>query len=210
MYNAWTVFLQSAGECWAIVSSAKSEVWAAWFQAVGSVGAIIAAIWISRRQTNLTRSIASEEFDRKSEAVSSFAAVQHINIRNDIRRIRAVIGNNEANLGMLKGDGANAALATLLFASTNVDDYVLSNASFLLRDARLAFPQLIAMKEMYNARMRELYEAMDKAKEPDLAKVNNVSGKLLEAIDKLLSDIRSSAAAVNDAAVLEMRAKKKS
>lgn len=210
MHDAWAAFLQHANEYWTILSSAKSEVWAAWFQAVGSVGAIIAAIWISRHQANLARSISREEFNRQSEAVSSFASVQQINIRNDVRRIRAVIGNNEANLGMLKGTGADAALANLLFVSTNVDDYVLSNASFLPRDARLAFPQLIAMKEMYNARIRELYEAMDKAKETDLATVNNVTGQLLEAIDRLLNEIRSSAAAVNDAAVLEMRAKKKS
>jgi hypothetical protein len=191
------------------MASAKSEVWAAWFQAVGSVGAIIAAILISRHQANVTRALSREEFDRQSEAVSSFSSVQQINIRNEMRRIRGVIGNNEANLGILRKSGADAALGNLLFASTTVDAYVLSNASSLPRDARLAFPQLIALKEMYNARMRELYEEMEKSQNIDLAVINNVSGRLLDSIEILLSEIRNSAAAVNDAAVLEMRAKKK-
>jgi hypothetical protein len=98
MQDFWSELLRNAREYWTIVASAKSEVLAAWFQAVGSVGAIIAAIWISRHQANVARTLASDEFDRQSEAVSSFATVQQINIRNEVRRIRAIIGNNEANL----------------------------------------------------------------------------------------------------------------
>jgi hypothetical protein len=209
MHEIWSAFLQSAGDCWIVLKSAKSEVWAAWFQAVGSVGAIIAAILVSRHQTNVARTLSREEFNRQSEAVSSFTSVQQINIRNEMRRIRAVIANNEANLGILRKSGVDAALANLLFASTTVDAYVLSNAGSLPRNARLAFPQLIAMKEMYNARMQELYEEMAKSQDIDLAVVNNISGRLLDSIETLLSEIRSSAAAVNDAAILEMRAKAK-
>lgn len=209
MHELWTALVQQLNAYWAMLSAAKSEVWAAWFQAVGSVGAIIAAIWISRHQANVARSISKEQFDRQSEAVSSFAAVQQINIRNDVRRIRAIIGNNEANLSVLIDKGTEAALIGLLFVSTNVDNFILSNASFLPREARLAFPQLIAMKEMYNARMRELYGEMEKSKEPDLAKVNNVTSALLGAIDRLVNEVRISAAAVNDAVVHELRAKAK-
>jgi hypothetical protein len=167
MHDFWSELLRNVREYWTIVASAKSEVLAAWFQAVGSVGAIIAAIWISRHQANVARTLASDEFDRQSEAVSSFATVQQINIRNEVRRIRAIIGNNEANLGILEKSGTDAALSNLLFASTSVDNYILSNASSLPKEARTAFPQLIAMKEMYNAVMRELYEKMEKAKDKE-------------------------------------------
>jgi hypothetical protein len=207
MHNAWSAFLQYAIDYWDIVRSVKSEVLAAWFQAVGSVGAIIAAVAVSRHQATVARAIAREEFDRRSEAVSSFASVQQMNIRNEVRRIRAIIADNEANLGILAKDGASAALANLLFASTSVDSFVLSNAGSLPKDARLAFPQLIALKEMYNAIMRELYEKMEKSKDHDLAAVNNTSGQLLQAIERLLAEIRQSAGATNDAAVLETRAK---
>ena len=206
MHDFWSELLRNAREYWTIVALAKSEVLAAWFQAVGSVGAIIAAIWISRHQANVARTLASDEFDRQSEAVSSFATVQQINIRNEVRRIRAIIGNNEANLGILEKSGTDAALSNLLFASTSVDNYILSNASSLPKEARLAFPQLIAMKEMYNAVMRELYEKMEKAKDSDLAAVNNTSGALLDAIDRLLAEIRQSAGGTNDVAVLDLRA----
>jgi len=208
MHDFWSELLRNAREYWTIVASAKSEVLAAWFQAVGSVGAIIAAIWISRHQANVARTLASDEFDRQSEAVSSFATVQQINIRNEVRRIRAIIGNNEANLGILEKSGTDAALSNLLFASTSVDNYILSNASSLPKEARMAFPQLIAMKEMYNAVMRELYEKMEKAKDSDLAAVNNTSGALLDAIDRLLAEIRQSAGGTNDVAVLDLRASK--
>jgi hypothetical protein len=208
MQDFWSELLRNAREYWTIVASAKSEVLAAWFQAVGSVGAIIAAIWISRHQANVARTLASDEFDRQSEAVSSFATVQQINIRNEVRRIRAIIGNNEANLGILEKSGTDAALSNLLFASTSVDNYILSNASSLPKEARMAFPQLIAMKEMYNAVMRELYEKMEKAKDSDLAAVNNTSGALLDAIDRLLAEIRQSAGGTNDVAVLDLRASK--
>jgi hypothetical protein len=67
---------------------------------------------------------------------------------------------------------------------------------------------LIAMKEMYNAIMRELYEKMEKSKDFDLAAVNNKSHLLMEAIERLLNEIRHSAGATNDTAVLELRAKK--
>jgi hypothetical protein len=206
MHDAWIAFLQDAANCWIILKSTKSEVWAAWFQAVGSVGAIIAAIIISRHQASLARALAREEFDRQSEAVSSFTTVQQINIRNEMRRIRTVIGDNEANLGILAKDGADAALANLLFASTGLDSYVLSNANSLPREARLAFPQLIAMKEMYNAIMRELYEKMERSKDLDLAAVNNTAQKLLGSIDRLLAEIRESAGTTNDLAVRELRA----
>jgi len=208
MQDFWSELLRNAREYWTIVASAKSEVLAAWFQAVGSVGAIIAAIWISRHQANVARTLASDEFDRQSEAVSSFATVQQINIRNEVRRIRAIIGNNEANLGILEKSGTDAALSNLLFASTSVDNYILSNASSLPKEARMAFPQLIAMKEMYNAVMRALYEKMEKAKDSDLAAVNNTSGALLDAIDRLLAEIRQSAGGTNDVAVLDLRASK--
>ena len=208
MQDFWSELLRNAREYWTIVASAKSEVLAAWFQAVGSVGAIIAAIWISRHQANVARTLASDEFDRQSEAVSSFATVQQINIRNEVRRIRAIIGNNEANLGILEKSGTDAALSNLLFASTSVDYYILSNASSLPKEARMAFPQLIAMKEMYNAVMRALYEKMEKAKDSDLAAVNNTSGALLDAIDRLLAEIRQSAGGTNDVAVLDLRASK--
>ena len=208
MQDFWSELLRNAREYWTIVASAKSEVLAAWFQAVGSVGAIIAAIWISRHQANVARTLASDEFDRQSEAVSSFATVQQINIRNEVRRIRAIIGNNEANLGILEKSGTDAALSNLLFASTSVDNYILSNASSLPKEARMAFPQLIAMKEMYNAVMRELYEKMEKAKDSDLAAVNNTSGALLDAIDRLLAEIRQSAGGTNDVAALDLRASK--
>ncbi len=72
----------------------------------------------------------------------------------------------------------------------------------------MAFPQLIAMKEMYNAVMRALYEKMEKAKDSDLAAVNNTSGALLDAIDRLLAEIRQSAGGTNDVAVLDLRASK--
>jgi len=156
----------------------------------------------------VARTLASDEFDRQSEAVSSFATVQQINIRNEVRRIRAIIGNNEANLGILEKSGTDAALSNLLFASTSVDNYILSNASSLPKEARMAFPQLIAMKEMYNAVMRALYEKMEKAKDSDLAAVNNTSGALLDAIDRLLAEIRQSAGGTNDVAVLDLRASK--
>lgn len=209
MHDFWAGLLQNAKEYWTVLASAKSEVLAAWFQAVGSVGAIVAAIWISRHQATVTRTLASGEFDRRSEAVSAFAAVQQLNIRNEAKRIRKVIADNEANLGVLKEKGADAALLSLLFATTSVDNYILTNANALPREARLAFPQLIALKEMYNAKMRELYEAMEASKETDLPTVNNVSGQLLASIERLLTEIRNSAAGVNDAAVLEMRAEKK-
>src|SRR5258705_10409017 len=99
MQDFWSELLRNAREYWTVLASAKSEVLAAWFQAVGSVGAIVAAIWISRHQASIARDLSREDFDRRSEAVSSFASVQQVNIRNEVRRIRAIIGNNEANLG---------------------------------------------------------------------------------------------------------------
>lgn len=197
--------LHYANDFWEVLKAIKGEVWPAWFQAIGSVGAIIAAIWVARHQTKVTRTIAKEELARQSEAVSALAIVHTLNIRNEIRRIRKIIAENEANLGVLQKSGAEAALVNLLFTSTGIDSYLLSNASALAKEARLSFPQVIALKEMYNARMRELYEGMEKAKDTDLPAVNNASQTLLGAIETLLDEMRKAAGATNDAAVLKMR-----
>lgn len=197
--------LQYTNDIWEVLKAAKGEVWPAWFQAVGSVGAIIAAVWVARHQTNVTRSIAKEELARQSEAVSALAIIHALNIRNEIRRIRKIIADDEANLGVLEKSGAGAALVNLLFTSTGIDSYLLSNASALAREARLSFPQVIALKEMYNARMRELYEGMEKAKDTDLPAVNDASHTLLGAIETLLDEMRKAAGATNDAAVLQIR-----
>ncbi|MCK1595555.1 hypothetical protein [Bradyrhizobium sp. 164] len=194
-----------ASAFWEVAKGTKSEVWAAWFQAVGSVGAIVAAIWVARHQTNVTRTIAKEELARQSEAVSALATVHALNIRNEIRRIRKIIADNEANLEVLGKSGAQAALVDLLFTSTGIDSYLLSSASSLPKEARLSYPQLIALKEMYNARMRELYEGMEKAKDTNLPAVNNAAHTLLGAIETLLDEIRKATGATNDGAVLQMR-----
>src|SRR5262245_31536632 len=110
--------LQYANDIWEILKATKSEVWAAWFQAVGSVGAIIAAVGVARHQTRVARKIANEELARQSEAVSALATVHAVNIRNEVRRIRKIIADNEANFGVLKQSGAEAALVNLLFTST--------------------------------------------------------------------------------------------
>lgn len=197
--------LQYANDIWEVIKATKSEVLAAWFQAVGSVGAIVAAVAVAKHQTRVARSIANDELTRQSEAVSALATVHALNIRNEIRRIRKIIADNEANLGVLQKSGAEAALVNLLFTSTGTDGYLLSSASALPGQARLSFPQLIALKEMYNARMRELYEGMERAKKTDLAAVNNATTSMLQAIERLLDEMRKAAGATNDGAVLQMR-----
>lgn len=200
--------IQYANDAWEFARAVKSEswsAWAAWFQAIGSVGAIIAAVSVAKHQTRVARSIASEELARQSEAVSALATVHAVNIKDEIRRIRKVIAENEANLAVLAKSGADAALVNLLFTSTDIDSYLLSNANALAREARLSFPQLIALKEMYNARMRELYEGMEKAKDTDLPAVNNAAHTLLGAIETLLDEIGKAAGSTNDGAVLQMR-----
>jgi hypothetical protein len=141
----------------------------------------------------VARALSREEFDRRSEAVSSFASVQQINIRNEVRRIRTIIADNEANLGILEEHGAETALANLLFVSTNVDSYILSNANSLPKEARLSFPQLIAMKEMYNTIMQSSMKKWRSQKDFDLTAVNNTSRELLESIEHLLAEIRQQA-----------------
>ena len=202
---------QYASDAWEFVRTVKSETWsawAAWFQAIGSVGAIIAAVAVAKHQSRVTRSIANEELTRHSEAVAALATVHAVSIRDEMRRIRKVITDNEANLGVLQKSGAEAALVDLLFTSAGIDAYLLSNASSLPREARMSFPQLIALKEMYNARMRELYKGMESSKELNLAAVNNTTTPLLGAIAKLLEETRKAAGATNDGAVLEIRSER--
>ena len=208
MADIWLWILNGASDAWEIIKATKAEVWAGWFQAVGSLISIVVAYKMGRHQTDVSRALANEDFARQNEAVSACATVQVVNTSNELRRIREIIGDKEANMAVLEKSGADAALTDLLFTSTSVDSYILSSASFLPQEARLSFPQLIACKEMYNARMRELYQRLEKAGETDLAAVNNLSHHLLFAVEALLNDVRSSAGIVNDAAVLQTRADK--
>jgi hypothetical protein len=193
---------------WHAIAEAKGEVLAAWVQAIGSILAIFVAIAVSRHQSNVARAIAEDELDRRSHVVSAYASVQQINLRNEIKSIRRIINDNEANIGIIGTKGVDAALHGLLFSTSEGDSFILQNAAALPKEARLAVPQLMALKQLYNAKMRELYVAIAQSDALGLAEVNNTANTALEAIERLIREIRSSAGAFNDRAVLETRSQR--
>jgi hypothetical protein len=51
----------------------KSEVWAAWWQGIGSVLAVLIAIWVGHRQVTTARSLDRQKEINKLEAVAAMA-----------------------------------------------------------------------------------------------------------------------------------------
>jgi hypothetical protein len=186
------------------MATVRGEVWAAWVQAIGSIAAIFVAIAVSRHQSSVARALAQDDLERRGHVVAAYASVQQINLRNEVKSIRRIINYREANLTII-GKGVEAALDGLLFSATEADAFILQNAAALPKEARLAFPQLMAVKQLYNAKMLKLYTSIAAGGHRGLADVNNTANPLLDAIERLIDEIRASAGSFNDRAVLETR-----
>lgn len=79
--------------------------WPAWVQAVGSVGAIIAAIWIGRQSDKRARELVESERARQAKVAASYICHALASIRRDVLSIAEDVRKNMRTLESKKSHG---------------------------------------------------------------------------------------------------------